>query len=106
MERVYRSRRECLVTALKDAFGDRVSILGAAAGLHIVAAFQGIAFSKETLGKLKDAGVIVYPVEEHCIQKGLHTDQVIMGYGNLDEMHIKQGIVWLKEALGQAGSLN
>jgi GntR family transcriptional regulator/MocR family aminotransferase len=99
MNRLYKKRRACLITCLQDAFGDRVRILGAAAGLHLVAAFRDIAFDGTCLERIKEEGVIVYPVEIHAIKKGRHTHEIILGYGNVPEADIKEGIKRLKKAL-------
>ena len=99
MGRLYKNRRSCLIRCLMDTFGERVRILGAAAGLHLVAAFRDTVFDRPCLDRIKDAGVIVYPVETHALQKGRHTHEVIMGYGNLPESSIVEGINRLKSAL-------
>lgn len=99
MGRLYKRRRACLIESLQGAFGNRVSILGAAAGLHLVAGFQDIVFDEPCLGQIRDAGVTVYPVEAHAIEKGSHTREIILGYGNLNESEIGEGIRRLKAAL-------
>lgn len=72
MARVYGRRRECLVSGLAEAFGGRARVLGASAGLHIAAAFEGVDFGDELIMRIKEAGACVYPVDEHCINKGMH----------------------------------
>lgn len=99
VKKLYKKRRKCLVDALHEAFADRVSIWGASAGLHIVAAFPGIRFTPTLLAQIKDIGVRLYPVEDHTIAPSQHEDKVILGYGNLSEAEILAGVVKLKDVL-------
>jgi len=43
----------------------------------------------ETLAR---AGVLAHPVERHAIRKGEHLDQLILGFGNLPESRIREGV--------------
>lgn len=101
VKKLYKKRRKCLVDALHEAFADRVSIWGASAGQHIVAAFPGIRFTPALLAQIKDCGVRLYPVEDHAIAPGQHEDKVILGYGNLSEAEILAGVAKLNEVLLQ-----
>ncbi|WDV94682.1 PLP-dependent aminotransferase family protein [Brevibacillus parabrevis] len=92
MKKLYKKRRQCLIEALRRTFSDRVTIWGEAAGLHIVAAFDGISFTPDVLTALEAAGVRVYPVEEHAIGKGRHEDKIVIGYGNVSEDGIEEGV--------------
>ncbi|WP_183192891.1 hypothetical protein [Brevibacillus nitrificans] len=69
-------RRQALCGALEQPFLGTIDmrILGASAGLHIVAAFADIPFTPALLEKLQDAGVRVYPVEEHAVRPGRHAE--------------------------------
>jgi GntR family transcriptional regulator / MocR family aminotransferase len=40
----------------------------------------------------EQAGVRLYPVEQHAIQKGHHQGKVILGYGNLTQDEIEEGV--------------
>ncbi|MDF2679207.1 MAG: putative transcriptional regulator [Brevibacillus sp.] len=64
--------------------------------------FAGIHFTPELLDKLNDAGVRVYPVEDHAICPGRHTDKLIVGYGNVSEEEIEEGVRRLYSALSFA----
>jgi GntR family transcriptional regulator / MocR family aminotransferase len=93
MKRLYRKRRDTLINSLQSTFGQRVQIEGASTGLHLVAAFPGIDFTDTTLMlALEQAGVQVYPVEIHAVRKGQHCHQIVLGYGNLAEEEIVEGV--------------
>ncbi|MGG1660767.1 hypothetical protein [Brevibacillus sp. NRS-1366] len=72
---------------------------GESAGLNIVAAFPGIRFTPDVFVSLEEAGVLLYPVEEHAIIKGRHEEKVIIGYGNVSEEQIVEGVSRMKVIL-------
>ncbi|MFP3390394.1 PLP-dependent aminotransferase family protein [Brevibacillus sp. SIMBA_040] len=99
VKKLYKKRRKCLTDALRQAFGEQVCIWGESAGLHIVVSFAGITFTHEHFAALEANGVRLYPVEEHAIIKGRHEDKVIIGYGNVSEEQIQEGISRMKSVL-------
>ncbi|UFJ39871.1 PLP-dependent aminotransferase family protein [Brevibacillus humidisoli] len=99
MKKLYRRRRTCLISALQDAFSDQVRILGESTGLHLVAQFPGFNFTLEQVEQILSVGVRIYPVEQHAIVRGKHPDKLIIGYANLTEEQIREGVQRLKTAL-------
>ncbi len=99
MNKVYSRRRDQLIAALNAYFPNEVSILGEAAGLHIVAEFSDTIFSPELIMGLEEAGVSVIPVEEHAMIKGEHINQIIIGYAHLDQQDMKKGLSRLRQVL-------
>ncbi|WP_458413455.1 PLP-dependent aminotransferase family protein [Schinkia sp. CFF1] len=99
MKKVYRKRRDFLKEQLYKEFGEQVTIHGDSTGLHLVAEFDGIHFTESLVTKIIAHGVKVYPVELHTINKGLFSNQIILGFGNLDEVKIADGVAKLKRAL-------
>ena len=99
MTKVYAKRRDQLIAAIKTYFPDEVSVLGEAAGLHIIAEFSGAFFTPELLMKLEKAGVGVIAVEEHSIIKGKHMNQIVIGYAHLCHEDMKKGLLRLKQIL-------
>jgi GntR family transcriptional regulator/MocR family aminotransferase len=45
-------------------------------------------------------GVDIYPVERHAIVKGLHLNEIILGYSHLSPEQIEQGIGKIKLVIG------
>jgi len=99
MSKVYAKRRDRLIETLDRYFPNEISILGEAAGLHIVAEFAGTVFSPELILKLEEAGVSVIPIERHAIIKGRHLNQIILGYGHLDQKDMEKGLSRLRQML-------
>lgn len=99
MKKIYRKRKDFLKRQLYNEFGDNVKIHGDSTGLHLVAEFDGVHFTDNLLSKLHDHGIKVYPVELHTINKGLYSNHIILGFGNLDEDKIEDGVAKFKRVL-------
>lgn len=99
MKKLYRQRRETTVSALSEAFGSRVRILGSATGLHLCARFEGALFSDDRLADIEAEGARLYPASHHAIQPNQHRDTLVIGYGNLETDDIIRGIGILKKVM-------
>ncbi len=99
MKKVYRKKRLTLIECLKEAFGDQIRVLGDSAGLYVVVEFSKVIFSAEMMEKLSKRKVVVYPVEEHAMLKGLHENKILFGYGNLSINRIPEGVGRVKAAI-------
>ncbi|MFB7335297.1 PLP-dependent aminotransferase family protein [Streptomyces adustus] len=98
-QRVYRERRDTLVTALQEAFPGS-SVTGIAAGLHAVAALPRRYGPEERfLARVAAAGVAVRPLR-HCTHAragGVADDasgevRLVLGYAHLPPARIRAGI--------------
>lgn len=96
MKKEYQKRRDRLIELLHQNFGEHVVIHGAEAGMHIVAEFDDIVFSEDKIKRLWDAGVYAVPVERHAITKGLHENQIILGYAGLESTSFSYGLSQIK----------
>ncbi|WP_152395980.1 MocR-like pyridoxine biosynthesis transcription factor PdxR [Paenibacillus guangzhouensis] len=106
MKKVYRKRRDFMVQTLQQRFGDNMRIMGSSTGLHLLAEFPGIEFTQDVLSKIEAYGVRVHPVEIHAIRKGTgHEHRILLGYGNVSEANIAEGIRRLAAALSAIQSL-
>jgi GntR family transcriptional regulator/MocR family aminotransferase len=100
MRKVYAARRAALLDALERAFPGRIEVLGAAAGIHLAARFPGRAFSPEVLARLQAAGVAVTPASAHALaDPAAYLDTVLLGYGNLDERQLREGVRRMRAVL-------
>jgi len=104
MKKEYRNRRNCLLELLHTSFGEDVHVHGAAAGMHLVAEFEGICFTGEWIGHLMQSGVYVVPVEDHALKKGNHTNQIILGYAGLSKENMSLGIDLIKAEMSELSS--
>lgn len=95
MRKLYVKKRNHLVNCLKDSFGKRVQITGAETGLHLVASFDGVYFDKAMIGKIKENGIEIAPVNQHYLlleTQSQYDHSLIFGYGNMTIDEIEQGI--------------
>lgn len=99
MRNEYQRRRLSLIRALTAHFPGQHRLWGSATGLHAVAELPGFSFDETLVERIMDAGVRVYPVERHTISKGNYASHVILGYGNLNEREITEGIRRMKTVL-------
>lgn len=95
MRKHYRKRRQEMVKTLEELFGSAVTVLGSAAGLHLVARFPGRNFTPSFFSVMEDVGVRLYSVAPHAIAPGSYLDHLLLGYGNLDAETIRRGLTLL-----------
>ncbi|RWX09297.1 PLP-dependent aminotransferase family protein [Rhizobium hidalgonense] len=105
VRRLNRDRRETLLTALQCAFGERITVEGADAGLHVVVWFNELARSSEArlLQIMQHAGIGVYcisPLYEPPPPKTT-SDRLglVMGYSALGLKQIERGVQLLQVAI-------
>jgi len=99
MKRLYGQRRQVVVKALADLFGNRAQVLGSATGLHLCVRFPGIVFNAERLAEIEHRGARFYPAAAHAAQTRAYDDSLIIGYGNLQPEEIRAGLVILRTVI-------
>lgn len=97
--KLYKKRRQALISALKDNFGNSIKIFGKEAGIHLLVEFKHVIFSKDLLEKIINAGVYVMCVSIHSLTPEKHSNQLMLGYGNLTKSQIEKGISILHEVI-------
>jgi GntR family transcriptional regulator/MocR family aminotransferase len=106
MRRVYGQRRQALLDALKESFGNGFIPWGDAAGLHLAVQFPGMCFDDAFHKACQDQSIYVTPVDRHCIIKGCHSDKLLLGYGHLTPEMIWAGIPLLAQAVREGTKEN
>ena len=100
MKRLYKRRRDHTIHAIHETFEDRVEVFGYGAGMHIVARFKDTVFTDEILDKIRKNGVALSPdIEGIAHIKGTHLGEIPLGYTNLTEEQITEGLGILKRTL-------
>ena len=92
MRKKYEKRRQALLDALHEEFGTACRACGDAAGLHVAVRFTGARFDDLFQTHCEQAGIRVVTLEEHCIEKGLHSDELVLGYGHLEPEAIVEAV--------------
>ena len=94
------SLRSALLEAFDESLGDRVSISGANAGIHMVAWLRGVPASRlpELRARAVERGVGVYPVAPYYMRPPREAG-LLVGYGSLNEREARAGVRVLAEVL-------
>lgn len=95
----YHKKNQLVRTTLDELFDNQIEITGYSTGIHLIVKFKGIVFDKPLFDRLDANGIHVPSVEEHAIVKGNHLNQIMIGYGNLSNEEIKEGIKRIKDTL-------
>lgn len=98
MRALYKARHDVLLECL-EPFGKDFWITGENAGIHVLLKSKSGMLEKELVERAAKKGVRVYPLSENDIgntKKESHT--VLLGYANIEETAIREGIGLLKSA--------
>ncbi len=99
--KLYKTRHDAMIAALK-IFGDKISISGENAGMHLVVKFKTEITGSELKNVLKADGIRLKALSEHFIGGGTKEEPVLLvGYGNVGEAEIKQGIEQMYKSAGK-----
>jgi GntR family transcriptional regulator/MocR family aminotransferase len=99
LQRVHVARRNALVRALAETFGEEVVIGPATSGLQIQVRWPALVFGPDLINRLEAAGVGVAAVRP-LYQRPPDTDSgVVMSFASMDEARIRSGIAVLAEVL-------
>lgn len=94
----YDQRRQTLVTALKEVFCDRVTILGENAGLHLMVYFQTELTDADLTERAAQVGVGLIPAQSHYLN-GNKGHEFIFSYSELSQEQIRLGIEHIADLL-------
>lgn len=102
MNKLYKKKHLCIAQELTRRFGKHISFPVSGAGLHLTVAFPGLSFTPALADEIAARHrVRIYPVICHAVGhvNPLWLHQIILGYGNLTEPQISEGITRLSQAL-------
>jgi len=109
MLKVYQKKRNHLISCLKKNFGDKVSVFGAAAGLHFVCSFWGVKFDSNLLQEIQQVGIEISPIDKHILYSKVNEEydnMLIFGYGNTPIEKMEMGIELLAESINKSKILS
>jgi GntR family transcriptional regulator / MocR family aminotransferase len=99
MRTLYNRRRQALVKSLELRLGKSVTILGDAAGIHLTVQLQTDLSDEEIIFRAAQVGVGLTNAAAFYLGSS-SGGQFVMGYANLEEEKIDQGVCKLAEVLG------
>ena len=99
MRVLYTERRSILLDALRQAFGDRLEVAGADAGLHVVIYLRGLLAGAvpALIARAAASGVCIYPVAPYYLNPPQRAG-LMLGYAALNERDIRAGVRAFAEA--------
>lgn len=98
MRRLYDQRRQALVQALQNYLGEQVTILGERAGIHLMVHFDTALTEDEVICRAAQIGVGLPSARPHYLYPK-HTNEFILGYAELAEEKLEEGIRRLAQIL-------
>ena len=98
MRQLYNLRRQVLIAAFERHFGDRVTILGAKAGIHVMVRIATTIPDSIIIEKAAAVGVGLISARKYYLNPQ-HQGEFIFGYAQLEETQIEQGIWQLSQVL-------
>lgn len=91
MKPIYEERRSALIYSLKQHLGNRVTIYGDNAGLHVMARIKTLVPDQILVGRCQKAGVGLISTANHYLVNP-RRGEFVFGYGNLSPEEIREGI--------------
>jgi GntR family transcriptional regulator / MocR family aminotransferase len=91
MRQLYNLRRQVLIQALENYLGDRVTILGANAGIHLMVKIETALSDEIIIQKAAAVGIGLISARGYYLQPQ-HQGEFIFGYAQLEEALIEHGI--------------
>ncbi len=95
----YKKKMQCLIRVLNEQFGENIRINGMNSGLHIAVVFPGREFNRESTAVFSQHGLGIELLTDYMLEKADTCNTLILGFGNLSEKEILEGICRLKEAI-------
>ena len=102
MRAIYAQRRTALVAALAQ-HAPAVTVTGLAAGFHAVAHLPEGASEQWVVSRARDRSVGLYGMSTHRSTGAAQPAQLVLGFGNLGERAIGEGIATVGDLLSAAG---
>lgn len=103
MRVLYESRRHCLLQALHDHLGERVTVLGDHTGLHVTLRLHARLDGEKLVRRAAGLGIGVSTTQVYYLHAPEATE-LVLGYADLDEASIHEGVRRLAEAMDEAAS--
>jgi GntR family transcriptional regulator / MocR family aminotransferase len=100
MRMLYLERRTALVEAIRERMGDKLEVIGADAGMHLVALLPPGVSDVAISRKADELGITAMPLSS-CYAKPPQRGGLILGYGGTDARQIRDGIGKLRMSVEQ-----
>ena len=97
-----KKRHDVLLQTITETMGDSVIVLGENAGLHVLLESTKGLSEQDMIDRAKEKGVLVHPVSPFWMNLNSYSNNmVLLGFGNLSEADIINGVQKINEAWNQ-----
>jgi GntR family transcriptional regulator / MocR family aminotransferase len=98
MRNIYARKQQTLITAIRENFGNRATIIGEKAGLHLLIQLKNLSNVDELVTKAERAGIKVYSAAKYWFDKSSPPPSyILLGFGGMSENDIIEGVRLLKK---------
>lgn len=96
MRTVYKNKHDAMLRAIEHHFGNRATVVGQGAGLHIVLELKNRT-SNETaiINQAGQQGIRLFPFSATCATGNSELTRLMLGFGSMSENEAEQGIALL-----------
>jgi GntR family transcriptional regulator/MocR family aminotransferase len=103
MRLYYDQHRQVLVQALNVYFGERATILGENAGIHLIVRLHTNFSDEEVIHRARQVGVGIFTTKPYYLQ-ATRKGEFIFGYSELTEQQLQEGVRRLGQVLAEDSS--
>lgn len=100
MRHLYAARREALLSAIRQHFGDEFAIHDGAAGLHLVLGLPDGCDDRAVTAAALARGILTRPLSAYYRGDGPHQPGLLLGYAHVDEDDIARHFATLAGVIG------
>ncbi|ANB56743.1 bacterial regulatory s, gntR family protein [Anoxybacillus sp. B7M1] len=98
MRTVYAKKRQTLIHAIYDHFGEHATIIGEKAGLHLLVHFHHVMDADRLVKEAKGRGIHIYSVAKYWFDSQTSPPPyILLGFGSMTEQEMIEAIQLLKD---------
>ena len=99
MRKLYGQKRAVLIREIEKQFGDGAEVFGSEAGMHMQLDLKRKKSRNIVWKEAEEQGIVVASLADYSVRKDIPVNRIFLGYGNLTEDGIVEGIRRLKQFL-------
>lgn len=92
MRKVYERRRQALLEAFAEHFGDRARLLGTQSGMHVLVHLEDVGDAEAYIARAAEQGVGIYSARMYYTGEAPKGASFLMGYSSVTDDGIREGV--------------
>lgn len=102
MRNVYAKKRQELITAINENFGQNATIIGEKAGLHLLVRLSHVTDVSSFIERAKQKGIHIYSAAKYWFDPATSPPPyILLGFGGMSIQQITEGVRLLREVMGE-----